>query len=414
MDAFTDSDALKMGSSMVGAALAPATGGLSALLPIGASIISGIGNLFGTSSANKTQMEIAQKQMDWQTAENQKNRDFQQTMWNLQNEYNTPANQRKLLQEGNFNPFVQEFNGGNSSAGSVGTPSMVGAPNMPHIQPINPLGLSDALMQALSVANQKEQVDSSVDLNKANIIKVLAQTAFESYDKLGYKGYRDLMYKLSPILSSLSFEGSRSDIMFNEYLKNNLSARYNQDMDSLNKEVEYNLGKKYGEQRIQANLQKLQYDISEIVGRLATMNVQNESLIKQTAADLVVKGAHAFMLKQEGNKFAADAETANQLRQYLVKNLKHSAAIREIDEYFAQSKRDSQSDLIGFATSKEGREAIRESYRIPLIRNADALWTTVDRALSDYIKINSSGSAGSYGANVGYSGFENSNTQFGW
>ena len=39
-----------------------------------------------------------------QKEENQKNRDFALEMWNRQNEYNSPSNQRKLLEAGGYNP----------------------------------------------------------------------------------------------------------------------------------------------------------------------------------------------------------------------------------------------------------------------------------------------------------------------
>lgn len=383
-------------------------------LAIGSSIVGGIGNLIGQSDANASNMAIARANREWQSEENQKARDYQTQMWERQNEYNTPANQRQLLMDAGYNPFVLEQNGSTSAAGGGSVPGMQSLPNQPHMEPINPLGGVSSLMNAVSLSNQKEQVDSTVESNKANIVKTLSEAAIDAYDKLGQKGFTDLMSKISPILKSLTFEGSRSDIMFNEYLKNNLSQRYNQDMDSLNKEIEYNLGKKYGEQRIQSNLEKLSYEISEIVGRLNTMGVQNDALISQTAADLIVKGAHAFMLRSQGKQYVADTQTANELREWLVKSVKHQANIRSIDEQFKNASWESSSELIGYITSKRGRESISESVRIPLERKADALWTAVDKMFSDYIKTSSSGSAGSYGSVTSYNGYESSSTSYGW
>lgn len=394
MDAFTDSDAIKMGSSMVGAALAPATGGLSALLPIGASIISGIGNLFGTSSANKTQMEIAQKQMDWQTAENQKNRDFQQSMWNLQNEYNSPKNQRKLLEEGNFNPFVQEFNGGNSNAGSVGSPSMVGAPNMPHIQPINPLAMSDVLMQALSVANQKEQVDSNVDVNKANIVKTLAQIALESYDKLGFKGYRALMSKLSPILDSINLQGSRSDSLFNEYLANNLSMRYNQDMDSLNKELQYRLGSQYSVQQIKANLDETSARIKQIFNDIDLSQVRTHADLKKIAAEIVVAGAQAWNLRKVGDYYVANAKTVDALRDGLSRQTTAIASMRENELYHSNIVKESNSYVYGYMTSDQGKRYKANKFVNENEWTGSDLGFAVDQIFGNYIKIGGSANVG--------------------
>lgn len=392
---------------------------------LGSGIIGGLGNvisgLFGSSAsseANETNVMLAREGRDWQSAENQKARDFQERMWNAQNAYNSPANQRKLAQEAGYNPYLLVSNGLGSGAGSVGSAPMSGAPDVAKVSPVNPMsGLgaaSDTFASMVRMLPQVEQVESNKRLQSSQIVKNLTDSIIKAYDELGPKGAQDVWSKIAPYLKSIDLSGSRSDIRFNEFLKDELSARYNLDMDSLNKEIEYNLGKKYGEQKIQANLQKLSFEISEIVGRLNTMYVQNEALIKQTAADMVVKSAYAFMLRKEGEKFVADAKTVNEMRQFVVKTAKHTANLRGIDDYFATAEKESSSELVGFMTSTEGREAKREAYRIPLVRNADALWTALDKAFSDYIKVSSGGSAGSYGSSIGYSGSETGSTFFGW
>lgn len=70
------------------------------LTALGASLIPAVGNLVGNlfgfgsqQSANKTNMELAQYQYE-------KNLE----MWNRNNEYNTPLNQRKRMEEAGFNP----------------------------------------------------------------------------------------------------------------------------------------------------------------------------------------------------------------------------------------------------------------------------------------------------------------------
>ena len=378
-------------------------------MAIGASVVNGISGLFSQGSANDTNVMLARESREWQSKENQLNRDWQETMWNKQNEYNTPANQRMLAEQGGYNPYLLSTKNLQSGAGAAGTPAAVGAPNVAHVNPINPVGVAtDTMSSLLPIIQQHQQVESNVQLQKSKEIQSYVQTAIDAYDKLGYKGYIEVMDTLAPALSQINLTDSRSDIMFSEMLKNNLSQRYNLDMDSLNKEVEYNLGKKYGEQRIQANLEKLQYDISEIVGRLATMRIQNDALIQQTAADLVVKGAHAFMLKQEGNKFAADAETANQLRQYLTKSAKHESDMLAIDSMFKQADWDSSTEKIGFLTGSDGRARIRQAAQIDLEERSGRLMRAMDKVFGEYINVGTNYSRGDMNVrSTGFSQHEN-------
>ena len=45
--------------------------------------------------------------------------DFNVGMWRLANEYNSPSNQKRLIQEAGYNPAVYDVNGGNSTASEV-------------------------------------------------------------------------------------------------------------------------------------------------------------------------------------------------------------------------------------------------------------------------------------------------------
>lgn len=376
---------------------------------LGAGIVGGLGNiisgLFGSSAqskANETNVMLAREGRDWQSVENQKARDFQERMWNAQNYYNSPANQRRLAQEAGYNPYLLVSNGLGSGAGSIGSALMSGAPDVARVSPVNPMsGLgaaSDTFANMVRMLPQVEQVESNKRLQSSEIVKNLTDSIIKAYDELGAKGAREVWSNIAPYLKSLDLSGSRSDIRFNEFLKDELSARYNLDMDSLNKEIEYNLGRKYGEQKIQSNLQKLSYEISEIVGRLNTMNVQNDALMKQTAADMVVKAAHAFMLRKEGDKFIADTQTANEMREWVVKSAEHLSKIKEVDAQFKQAEWDSSSALIGYMTSREGREKKREVYRRNIREKSDALVRTFDKLFGEYVKVSSGGSSSGYGS----------------
>lgn len=138
-------------------------------------------------------------------------------------------------------------------------------------------------------------------------------------------------------------------------------------------EWETELSKKFSPQQIGAALEKTEYEISEIVGRLATMNVQNEALMKKTAAEVITLAAQAFQFRKVGDKYEADAKTVNLFRETLHKIIKGEATIKEVEAYFATANMESSSDLVGYMTSKEGRERKSKAYQIGLEQQSSDL-----------------------------------------
>ena len=87
------------------------------------SIFSAIGNAMSTSDTNDSNERQAQLNRSFQRQEAQKTRDWQEKMWNKQNEYNSPE---AMISRG-LNPFTQGASGTGASvptgaqAGSVST-----------------------------------------------------------------------------------------------------------------------------------------------------------------------------------------------------------------------------------------------------------------------------------------------------
>ena len=92
--------------SSIGKFFSSAIGGT----PVGAFMNAGlnvVGNMIGNSQAQANQ----QKQNEFNAAEAQKTRDWQEMMWNKNNEYNTPLAQVNRLQEAGLNPNLVYGNG---------------------------------------------------------------------------------------------------------------------------------------------------------------------------------------------------------------------------------------------------------------------------------------------------------------
>lgn len=88
--------------SSIGKFFSGSVGG--ALLNAGLGVV---GNFLGNKQAEKNQ----QKQNEFNAAEAQKTRDWQEMMWNKNNEYNTPLAQVNRLQEAGLNPNLVYGNG---------------------------------------------------------------------------------------------------------------------------------------------------------------------------------------------------------------------------------------------------------------------------------------------------------------
>lgn len=119
------------------------------------SLFSAIGNAFATADTNDANERQAQLNRSFQRQEAKKVRDWQEEMWNKQNEYNSPE---AMISRG-LNPFTQNASGTGASvptgaqAGSVSTPSMQ-APHFDFSSVDTALASFAQAKKALSEANQ--------------------------------------------------------------------------------------------------------------------------------------------------------------------------------------------------------------------------------------------------------------------
>ena len=82
-----------------------------------------VGGLFGAHKNNQNQAALMQKQIEAQKQMQRNQNQWNLDMWNKQNEYNTPSNQRSLYEDAGLNPSY--FMGqGNGTAGSVQSSTM--------------------------------------------------------------------------------------------------------------------------------------------------------------------------------------------------------------------------------------------------------------------------------------------------
>lgn len=143
-----------------------------------------VSNLFGQKMSYKNNVRL----MDRAQQYSRENADYANQMaianWQMENNYNTPANQIQRLMDAGLNPNLIYGNGTASAgnAGSVAKPAMPDTPNAPY-QDYGNLGIQNlgtdavrAYQQAQSIDIQNELAKSQVDYQNAMRQNVLQDT----------------------------------------------------------------------------------------------------------------------------------------------------------------------------------------------------------------------------------------------
>lgn len=131
-----------------------------ALIGAGSSIVNGIGNLFGTISANKKNLQIARETNQANKDINQSQLDYNWQMWHAQNEYNNPAAQRQRLVDAGLNPIYYGLDGNSAGAGNAFSPvaAQQASPMIPNnFDAFGQAGQS--LLQAAQIRNLEADTD---------------------------------------------------------------------------------------------------------------------------------------------------------------------------------------------------------------------------------------------------------------
>lgn len=146
-------------------------------------LFSAIGNAFSTSNTNDANERQAQLNRSFQRQEAQKTRDWQEEMWNKQNEYNSPE---AMISRG-LNPFTQGSSGTGASvptgaqAGSVSTPSM----QAPHFDFSSVDQALASFAQAKKALSESRQIDT---LTPYLVNRILGDTNYKNIG-VGQSGY---------------------------------------------------------------------------------------------------------------------------------------------------------------------------------------------------------------------------------
>lgn len=203
---------------------------------IGAGIISGAGSLIGGLFSSSGSRYAARKQlqavretnqMNYQIA--QDNNAFNERMWNLQNEYNTPSAQRARLEAAGLNPYLMLDGSSTGVAQSAPSADQTGTQVAPDVGSTIAGGYQSMGNAISTAASQIAQFSFQNDLQKANVAKTTAEAQNSDlqnqYDKLRNQ------FAAAQFLTDLRLKEKQGDI--SEYEANYLRDSMDDRLDSV-------------------------------------------------------------------------------------------------------------------------------------------------------------------------------------
>ena len=201
---------------------------------MGMNILNPLVSIYGIHQNNKN----IDKQLQAQSVENQKMREhnlqlaqlqneWNQQQWNLENAYNSPEAQMKRMKDAGLNPDMM-YGGGVSGNLAASSPDMTaGAPATP--MDWSALGSKKSVLDALMSQKSLELMDAQVDNVKANSEKTLAETTGTHIDNKYKEAEKLIGLELSEQLykaNEVEFERLQQALEEDKLRYNALSTEY--------------------------------------------------------------------------------------------------------------------------------------------------------------------------------------------
>lgn len=251
-------------------------------------LLGGIGDLIGTNSANKQNMNLQKQQQD-----------FNIKLWNMQNAYNTPEAQKHRLLAAGLNPW-QMANSSNASGVATSAPQSV-APAQ-----VQPLNLGNAIMSGLS--NMMQMMTSISQAYKA---RADADLAHENANNVRVMTPAQLGLTLAQTKQSVAAEGelqSRAGL-------NDTQAAYVNDQDKL-LYFETTLRQKYGDALNAAELANITQSTKEMAEHVNLM-VDQGTLSRAQAVSALASAVESYAA---ANHLNADTDQIKAMTAPLVRS----------------------------------------------------------------------------------------------
>lgn len=237
-------------------------------------IASGIGSLFGNKNIDKqirAQQEENQKNRDWNLMLAQMQNQWSQDQWERENEYNTPINQRKRLQDAGLNSDLMYGNGGISNL-AASSPSMTSGQGS---QPVDmtALGRKATIGDMIQQGLQTRMAEAQIKATEAQARKTAADAGI-SETQLEYE---DVKQRLGIDLSRQAFDNAKEqfNVLFEQGRKYALENE-NISLQNLMKRIDLDL---YSD--------KAKTELSLLKSSLKISEKEAEYLVKTMAARIL-------------------------------------------------------------------------------------------------------------------------------
>ena len=247
---------------------------------IGAGAISGaigaIGNLFTGGMSARKQYKYQSKLMDKQ---NQQQIDF----WKMNNEYNTPFNQRARLEQAGLNPDLMYGGSGNMYQSQMPGAASGSAPNVDYGSFSDNLrfAMQAQVMDAqVSKIEHENQLLAEQALNQAEQRELWAAQAKEAWVRAEHQGiynrHADTRYFLENETRGLKNTLLGADVnSYETRLRLDQQRVANDNMRAKVQVLQLGLNEK----KLKADMEKIRAEVSEIMSRIKVNDVQQRKIL---------------------------------------------------------------------------------------------------------------------------------------
>lgn len=193
---------------------------LSALDPLsavglGLGAVSGIGNIFGSIHSNSQNMKINRMNNEFNAREAEKARQYQTEMWNKTNEWNSPKNVRKRLEQAGYNPYLGLDSSNVGNAQSAGSSSPASASPPIQNNPVQFDGFQNALSTAVQMSNSTKVSNAEVNnlQGQKGLADAKAASTLSSIDWYKFTPeYRNWLQTTGMARAELSFNTDKQNL----------------------------------------------------------------------------------------------------------------------------------------------------------------------------------------------------------
>ena len=319
-------------------------------LAVGSAIAGSVANVWSSSASNESNQLLNKRQREWQTAENEKQRAFQQYMFDETNAYNTPAAQMKRLKDAGLNPFLNQSQIG-SIASNPGTPSVGSAPSQFPNQPINFSGFGEAgtlLAQASGIEAQNE-------LARAQVAKAYVETTGSVLRDLGPEAASKFAKEMFPLMSGTNFNDAPGKKSMDAQIRSLNSKAY---LDEENAWIVF----KYGGKQAQAIINDFDRAFMQSeaqIGLWANMAKRNDFMshreTKLLASEIARNCASALADTNVARLYKANAMTAEDIKKAVIDQAKAQALLQGYAADEAGANFESRSYVREYLKTEEGK-----------------------------------------------------------